>query len=188
MTAYNITIPPVTFKVREETDESPGFAWKDLTTEEVFANRRVVLFGLPGAWTPTCSSTHVPGYIANYDQIKDYGIDEVYCTSVNDSFTMNAWFTHLEVNETVKPLPDGSGEFARKMGFLVKKDNLGFGDRSWRYSMVVNDGIVERMFIEPGMDDNVETDMFVVSDAISMVAYLEEHKINTHRAEHGIVS
>lgn len=176
MTAYNITIPPVTFKVREEIDEAPGFAWKDLTSGEVFADRRVVLFGVPGAWTPTCSSTHVPGYIANYDEIKSHGIDEIYCTSVNDTFTMNAWFTNLEVNGSVKPLPDGGGEFARKMGFLVKKDNLGFGFRSWRYSMVVDNGIIEHMFIEPGMDDNVETDMFVVSDAITMVDYLQSKK------------
>lgn len=176
MTAYNITIPPVIFKARVEVSETPGFAWKDLTSSEVFANRRVVLFGLPGAWTPTCSSTHLPGYIANYDEIKSYGIDEVYCTSVNDTFTMNAWFTHLEVNGTVKSLPDGSGEFARKMGFLVKKDNLGFGFRSWRYSMVVDNGIIERMFIEPGMDDNVVEDMFVVSDAITMIDYLQSKK------------
>jgi len=177
MTAYNISIPPVTFKARVEIDEAPGFAWADLTSHEIFANKRIVLFGLPGAWTPTCSSTHLPGYIANYNVIKDLGVDEIYCTSVNDSFTMNAWFNHLEVGKTVKPLPDGSGEFARKMGFLVKKDNLGFGMRSWRYSMVVDNGIVEQMFIEPGMNDNVEEDVFIVSDALTLIDYLQTIKV-----------
>jgi len=173
MTAYQITIPPVTFKTRVEADESPGFVWKDITTQSIFDNRRVVLFGVPGAWTPTCSSSHVPGYIINYDEIKSHGIDEIYCTSVNDSFTMNAWFIHLGVNNTVKPLPDGSGDLARKLGFLVKKDNFGFGMRSWRYSMVVDNGIVEYMFVEPGMNDNVEDDLFVVSDALTMISYLQ---------------
>ena len=169
--AFDIRVPDVTFKVRRETDTSPGFEWYDLKSQEIFENKRVVIFALPGAFTPTCSSTHVPGYEMSYDEIKEKGIDEIYCLSINDSFVMNSWFSSLEITN-VKPLPDGCGEFTRKMGYLVKKDNLGFGDRSWRYSMVVNNGIVEAMFVEPGIMDNAENDPFEVSGAPTMLEYL----------------
>lgn len=173
--AFDITVPFVTFKTRREIDEAPGFEWYDLTSEEIFAGKRVVIFSLPGAFTPTCSSTHLPGYEMEYDKLKELGMDEVYCLSVNDSFVMNAWFDHLGV-ENVKPIPDGSAEFTRKMGFLVEKDNLGFGMRSWRYAMVVNDGVVEQMFVEPGQDDNVPNDPFIVSDFQTVSEYLEQMK------------
>lgn len=169
--AFDIRVPDVTFKVRRETDVSPGFEWYDLKSQEIFENKRVVIFALPGAFTPTCSSTHLPGYEMAYNDIKDKGIDEIYCLSINDSFVMNSWLTSLEI-DNVKPLPDGCGEFTRKMGYLVKKDNLGFGDRSWRYSMVVNNGIVEAMFVEPGIMDNAENDPFEVSGAPTMLEYL----------------
>lgn len=169
--AFDIRVPDVTFKVRRETDTSPGFEWYDLKSQEIFENKRVVIFALPGAFTPTCSSTHLPGYEMSYDEIKEKGIDEIYCLSINDSFVMNAWLSSLEITN-VKPLPDGCGEFTRKMGYLVKKDNLGFGDRSWRYSMVVNNGIVEAMFVEPGIMDNAENDPFEVSGAPTMLEYL----------------
>lgn len=171
---FNIIVPPVTFKTRKETNSTPGFVWYDLTSEEIFANKRVAVIALPGAFTPTCSSTHLPGYDLNYDTIRELGIDEVYCLSVNDSFTMNAWFTKLEI-KNVKPIPDGSAEFTRKFGFLVKKDNLGFGMRSWRYSMVVNDGTVEMMWVEPGLADDAENDPFEVSDAFTMIEYLQKN-------------
>lgn len=165
-------MPPVVFKQRVETDQSPGFEWKDLTTGEIFAGKRIAFFALPGAFTPTCSSTHLPGYEANYDELKKHGIDEVYCLSVNDAFVMNAWFKNLGI-ESVKPIPDGSGEFTRRMGYLVQKDNVGFGMRSWRYSMIVNDGVVEMLWEEPGIADNMQGDPFEVSDVYHMLEYLQ---------------
>jgi len=172
MSAFIIRVPEVVFKTRVKTDEQPGFAWKDVTSRDIFQGKRVVVFALPGAFTPTCSSTHLPGYEASYQDFKKYGINEVYCLSVNDTFTMNAWMNQMGV-ENVKSIPDGTGEFTRKMGMLVNKDNLGFGLRSWRYSMVVNDGVVEQMFVEPGFADNAESDPFEVSDADNMLKFLE---------------
>lgn len=170
-----VTVPNVTFKVRQQTDQSPGFIWADVTSADLFANKRVVVFSLPGAFTPTCSSTHLPGYEANYADVKAQGVDEVYCLSVNDSFVMNAWFRQQEI-QNVKSIPDGSGEFSRKFGMLVDKDNLGFGMRSWRYAMVVNDGVVEKLFVEQGYTDNAQDDPFEVSDVYTMLRYLKEAK------------
>jgi len=174
--ALDIRVPPVTFKNRVETLESPGFKWQDLNYADVFADKRVIIFGLPGAFTPTCSSTHLPTFEAYYDEFKKLGIDEIYCLSVNDSFVMNAWFNSQDIKK-VKALPDGSGEFTRKMGFLVKKDNLGFGDRSWRYSMIVNNGVVEMIWVEPGLSDNTESDPFEVSDADTCIKWLEDNQL-----------
>lgn len=170
--AFDIRVPDVTFKTRRETTEAPGFEWYDLKSQEIFENKRVVIFSLPGAFTPTCSSTHLPGYELAYDDIIAKGIDEIYCISCNDTFVMNAWMNSQDVSK-VKPLPDGSGEFTRKMGFLVDKTNIGFGMRSWRYSMIVNDGLVESLFVEPGIEDNAEGDPFVVSGAPTILEYLE---------------
>ncbi len=170
--AFNITVPKVTFKTRRETDEAPGFEWHDLTSEDMFTGKRVVLFALPGAFTPTCSSTHLPGYEMEYDKLKELGMDEVYCLSVNDTFVMNSWMSAQEVSK-VKPVPDGAGEFSRRLGFLVDKSNIGFGMRSWRYSMIINDGVVEQMFVEPGLSDNADGDPFEVSDVYTMLEYLQ---------------
>jgi thioredoxin-dependent peroxiredoxin len=168
-------VPDVVFKTRVR-DESVGgpnpFRWQDRTTQEIFGGKRVVVFSLPGAFTPTCSSTHLPRYEELYDEMKGLGIDEIYCLSVNDAFVMFQWGKNLGA-EKVKLLPDGNGEFTRKMGMLVEKSNLGFGLRSWRYSMVVNDGTIEKVFAEPGYSDNCETDPFEVSDADTMLAYLK---------------
>lgn len=182
MAQFSISVPPVTFKTRVESDTAPGFTWKDVTTDELFAGKRVALFGLPGAFTPTCSSTHLPGYEANYEELQKLGIDDVYCTSVNDSFVMNAWFNSLDI-KNVKPIPDGTGEFARMLGFLISKNNLGFGMRSWRYSMIVDNGIVEMMWVEPGLGDEVEGDPFQVSDVYTMINYLQLQD----QVEHGAV-
>jgi peroxiredoxin len=172
--AFRIQVPQdAVFHIRVAADNSPGFVWSQLGYADIFQGRRVAIVALPGAWTPTCSSTHLPGFSASYDRLKDAGLDEVYCLSVNDSFTMNAWFNHLNIKNVV-PLPDGNGDFSRKMGFLVHKHNLGFGDRSWRYSMVVNDGTVEMMWIESGLSDNASTDPFSVSDAYTMLEWLEK--------------
>lgn len=171
-------VPDVVFKtrVRDESVEGENpFRWQDVTSDEVFKGKRIAIFALPGAFTPTCSSTHLPGYEKSYDELKAQGIDEVYCLSVNDAFVMFQWGKHQEAKK-VKLLPDGNGEFTRKMGMLVKKEDLGFGDRSWRYSMVVNYGVIEKIFIEEGFGDNCPTDPFEVSDAETMLNYLKEHK------------
>jgi peroxiredoxin len=169
------TVPQVTFKtrVRDESVEGPNpFRWQDVDTDDLFSGRKVVILALPGAFTPTCSSTHLPGYEARYDEFKSLGVDEIYCLSVNDAFTMFQWAKQLGV-EKVKMLPDGSGDFTRRMGMLVRKDNLGFGERSWRYSMLVEDGTITAMFAEPGISDNCPTDPFEVSDADTMMAHLK---------------
>lgn len=173
---FLVKVPEVTFKTRQAIDEAPGFAWKDLTTRDIFMGKRVVIFALPGAFTPTCSSTHLPGFEEAYSDIIAQGIDEVYCLSVNDTFVMNSWMKAQDI-ELVKPLPDGTGEFSRKMGFLVDKSNIGFGMRSWRYAMVVNDGIVEQFFVENGFGDNIDMDPFVVSDAQTVLKYLQSVEV-----------
>ena len=169
------TVPEVVFKtrVRDESVEGPNpFRWQDISSDEIFRGRKVVVFALPGAFTPTCSSTHLPGYEAKYDEFKALGVDDIYCLSVNDAFTMFQWGKQLGV-EKVKLLPDGSADFTRRMGMLVRKDNLGFGDRSWRYSMLVEDGAITALFAEPGLSDNCPTDPFEVSDADTMLNHLK---------------
>jgi peroxiredoxin len=168
-------VPEVVFKtrVRDATVEgSNPFRWQDLSSEDIFSGRRIVVFALPGAFTPTCSSSHLPGFEQKYEEFKALGIDEVYCLSVNDAFTMFQWGRQLGV-EKVKLLPDGSGLFTRLMGMLVRKDNLGFGERSWRYSMLVEDGEITQLFSEPGRCDDCPTDPFEVSDADTMLTYLK---------------
>ena len=169
------TVPDVLFKTRVRNDKLPGtnpFEWKDLSSKEIFAGKKIVLFALPGAFTPTCSSTHLPGYEAKFDEFKALGIDNVVCLSVNDAFVMYQWGKSQDVKKTFL-LPDGSGEFTRKIGMLVDKDNLGFGMRSWRYSMLVDDGNIRKVFSEPGFADNCGTDPFEVSDADTMLDYIK---------------
>lgn len=173
--SFPTQVPQVTFKtrVRDESVEGPNpYRWQDVTTDEIFKGKKVVLFSLPGAFTPTCSSTHLPGYEAAYDEFKALGVDEVICLSVNDAFVMFQWGKAQGV-EKVKLLPDGSGEFTEKMGMLVKKDNLGFGKRSWRYSMLVEDGVIKKLFVEPGFMDDCPIDPFEVSDAPTMLKFLK---------------
>jgi peroxiredoxin len=168
-------VPEVVFKtrVRDESVEGPNpFRWQDVKSEDIFKGKKVVVFALPGAFTPTCSSTHLPGFESKYDEFKALGVDEVYCLSVNDAFTMFQWGQHMGVKK-VKLLPDGSGEFSRLMGMLVRKDNLGFGERSWRYSMLVEDGKITALFSEPGKCDNCPSDPFEVSDADTMLKHLK---------------
>jgi peroxiredoxin len=171
----NDKVPQVVFKTRVR-DESVGgdnpFRWQDLSTDEIFAGKKVVLFSLTGAFTPTCSSTHTPGYESKYDEFMDLGVDKVVCLSVNDAFVMFKWAKDLGVSK-VFMLPDGNADFTRAMGMLVEKNNLGFGDRSWRYSMYVVDGVIQKMFVEEGMEDNHGKDPFEVSDAETMLTYLK---------------
>lgn len=154
-------VPSCTFHTRV------GDSWKDVTTDELFSGKKVVVFSLPGAFTPTCSSTHLPRYNELANAFKENGVDSILCVSVNDTFVMNAWAADEE-SDNIVMIPDGNGEFTEGMGMLVEKNNLGFGKRSWRYSMLVNDGVIEKMFIEP----EKEGDPFEVSDADTMLKHI----------------
>ena len=158
-------IPQVTFKCRVDSD------WQDVTTQDLFAGKKVGIFSLPGAVTPTCSSTHLPGYEAYYDALQSAGLDEIYCVSVNDAFVMNAWCKDQDIQK-VKVIPDGNLEFTEGMGMSTTFKNRGFGQRSWRYSAVINDGVVEKMWVEPGLTEDSGPDPFEVSNAETMLEYL----------------
>ena len=169
------TVPSAVFKTRVRNEALGGanpFDWKDLSSDEVFKNKNVVLFSLPGAFTPTCSTSHLPRYEALYKAFKAQGVDAIVCLSVNDAFVMFQWGKSQNA-ENVFLLPDGNAEFTRKMGMLVDKTNLGFGQRSWRYSMYVENGDIKQLFSEAGFADNCETDPFEVSDADTMLNYLK---------------
>lgn len=154
-------VPSVTFRTRQNDE------WVDVSTESLFKGKTVVVFSLPGAYTPTCSSTHLPRYNELASIFKANGVDEILCISVNDTFVMNAWVADQEA-ENITMIPDGNGEFTEGMGMLVGKQDLGFGNRSWRYSMLVKDGIIDKMFIEPQKPG----DPFEVSDADTMLNYI----------------
>ena len=167
-----------TFKFREgDSDEKGGCTfiggtWKDVTTDDLFKGKRVVMFSLPGAFTPTCSSEELPSYDRMYNEFKELGIDDVYCVSVNDAFVMNAWARDLEIKH-VKMIPDGCGTFTSNMGMLVAKPKQGFGMRSWRYAAIVNNGEVEKMFEEPGFNNfSDDDDPYVVSKPEIVKNYL----------------
>lgn len=154
-------VPNVIFRVRQDNE------WVNITTDDLFAGKTVIVFSLPGAFTPTCSSTHLPGYNELAKTFRENGVDEIVCISVNDTFVMNEWAKSQNA-ENVRLIPDGNGEFTEGMGMLVDKADLGFGKRSWRYSMLVKDGLVEKMFIEP----EEPGDPFKVSDAETMLNYI----------------
>ncbi len=155
-------VPKVTFHTRVR-DESIGgdnpFRWEDKTSDDYFAGKKVVLFSLPGAFTPTCSTYQLPDFEKLFPEFQAKGVDAIYCMSVNDTFVMNAWAKGQGLNN-VSVIPDGSGEFTRKMGMLVNKDNLGFGARSWRYAAIVDDGKITKWFEEPGFEDNCGEDPY----------------------------
>lgn len=154
-------VPNVTFHTRQGND------WVDVSTDDIFAGKNVIVFSLPGAFTPTCSSTHVPRYNQLADTFKANGVDNIVCVSVNDTFVMNEWKVDQEADQ-VDFIPDGNGDFSEGMGLLVGKEDLGFGKRSWRYSMYVKDGVIDKMFIEPQKPG----DPFEVSDADTMLGYI----------------
>lgn len=162
-------VPNVTFRTRRDHE------WVDLTSDEVFAGKTVVVFSLPGAFTPTCSSSHVPRYNQLEPVLSANGVDEVICVSVNDAFVMDEW-KRSQNADRVTFLPDGNGDFTDGMGLLVGKEDLGFGKRSWRYSMLVRDGVVEKMFVE----EEVPGDPFGVSDADTMLEYLDPNAKAPH--------
>src|SRR3989339_519770 len=154
------SVPQIVFKTRVRDAKVKGpnpYRWRDVTSDEIFDGKKIILFALPGAFTPTCSSTHAPGYDRAHEEFKNLGVDEVICLSVNDPFVMSHWGKDLGIKH-VTMLPDGNGDFTRAMGMLVKKEDLGFGMRSWRYSMLVVDGVIEKMFIEEGYMDNSQND------------------------------
>ncbi len=160
------SVPEVVFKTREHN------AWVDVSTNALFAGRNVIVFSLPGAFTPTCSSAHVPRFNELAATFRRNGIDEIVCVSVNDAFVMNEWARDQHA-ENIRFIPDGNGEFTEAMGLLVDKNDLGFGRRSWRYSMLVRDGIIEKMFIEP----DVPGDPYEVSDADTLLEYLNPEAV-----------
>jgi peroxiredoxin len=170
-------VPSAEFHVREydieadETNSNP-YKWVMKNSFDYFAGKRVVLFSLPGAFTPTCSTMQLPGFEEKYDEFKALGIDEIYCISVNDSFVMNAWAKSQNL-KNVKVIPDGSSDFTSRMNMAVEKDNLGFGVRSWRYAMVANNGKIEQMFVEPGKRDNAKDDPYGETSPDNILAWLK---------------
>ena len=163
-------IPQVTLKTRVRDENVEGenpFRWQDVNTKDLFAGKRIAVFSLPGAFTPTCSNERL------YDEFKARGVDEVYCISVNDAFVMYQWGKSLGL-EKVKLLPDGSGDFTRRMGMLIKKNHLGFGERSWRYAMIADDGVISAWFEEPGInDEGIDDDPYGESAPDKVLAWLE---------------
>ncbi len=166
MRAEGYEIPQVEFVFRENGE------FVNRTSKELFDGKRVVIFSLPGAFTPTCSAYQIPGFEEKYDDFIGNGIDAIYCISVNDGFVMNAWAKDQGI-EKVKLIPDGNAYFTRSMGMLVTKSNLGFGERSWRYAAVVDNGIIEKLFVEAGKRDNADTDPYEVTNPETILSYLK---------------
>lgn len=162
-------VPSVVFHTRQ------GHEWVDLSSDDIFKGKTVVVFSLPGAFTPTCSSSHVPRYNELAPVFREHGVDTIACISVNDTFVMNAWKQEQKADDILF-IPDGNGQFTEGMGMLVDKDDLGFGKRSWRYSMLVKNGVVEKMFIEPDKPG----DPFEVSDADTMLAHIAPNAKKPH--------
>lgn len=168
-------VPSVVFKtrVRDDSIEGPNpFRWEDVNTFDLFANKRVVLFSLPGAFTPTCSTYQLPGFEEKFAEFKALGIKDIYCVSVNDAFVMNCWAKQQKVKK-VKMIPDGSCQFTGQMRMAVQKDNLGFGERSWRYACVINNGKIEKWFVEPGFEDNTAEDPYGETSPENVLAWLQ---------------
>jgi thioredoxin-dependent peroxiredoxin len=169
-------VPDSVFRTRQRNPALGGdnpFEWRDLTSTEIFAGRRVVLFGVPGAFTPACSESHLPGFERLHDDFVAAGIDQVICLSVNDAFVMFQWAKALNISK-VFMLPDGNGDFSRKMGMLVDRSAQGMGLRSWRYAMLVEDGQIVQVFSEPGLRDNPPGVPVQVSDAETMLRFVRE--------------
>lgn len=159
-------------RVRNPALDGPNpFEWKDVSADEIFGGRRIVLFALPGAFTPACSESHLPGFEAHHASFLELGIDEVICLAVNDAFVMHHWARSLGI-EKVRMLPDGNGDFSDGMGMLVRRTGQGMGRRSWRYSMHVEDGEIRKLFAEPGLTDEPPGVPVKVSGAETMLDYL----------------
>ena len=177
---FKTVVPDVVFRTRVRDDSIAGpnpFRWEDVTTKQLFAKKDVVVFSLPGAFTPTCSTFQVPNFEKLHASFKGYGVEEIYCISVNDAFVMNAWAKQQAVSR-IKMLPDGNGEFTRKMGMLVDKSNLGFGMRSWRYAFYAKDRQIIKMWAEPGLSDNADSDPYGVTSPESLLQWFS---VASHR-------
>ena len=173
-------VPDVCLKtrVRDDTVEGPNpFRWQDMQTTELFAGKRIVLFGLPGAFTPTCSSKQLPGFEANVEAYKQLGVSDVYCMSVNDAFVMYQW-GQAQGLKNIKLLPDGNGDFTRRIGMLIDKRHLGFGQRSWRYAAVIDDGRIAAWFEEPGINDaGTDSDPYEQSTPENILGWLQANPV-----------
>ena len=169
--------PPCTvfqMRVRDDSIEGPNpYRWHQTNSDELLKGKRVVIFSLPGAFTPTCSTYQLPGFEAAAQEIFGMGIDHIYCISVNDAFVMNAWAKSQNL-KNVEVIPDGSAEFTRKMGMLVKKDNLGFGLRSWRYAALIDNKTIKRLWIEEGFGDNTTGDSYGISSPENILKDLKQ--------------
>ena len=166
MRSEGYQIPQVEFVFREAGE------FVTRTSSQLFNEKRVVIFSLPGAFTPTCSAYQLPGFEEKFDEFKALGIDEIYCISVNDGFVMNAWAQDQNI-QNVKLIPDGNAYFTRSMGMLVSKSNLGFGERSWRYAAVVDNGLIEKLFVEAGQRDNADTDPYEETTPDAVLDYVK---------------
>ncbi|HMO28281.1 peroxiredoxin [Enterovirga sp.] len=172
------TVPDIVFHTRVRNDALGGpnpFEWKDVTTDDLFAGKNIVLLALPGAFTPACSDSHLPAYEEHYEDFRALGIDAIYCLSVNDAFVMFQWAKSRDIRK-IFMLPDGNGEFTRLMGMLVQRSRTGMGLRSWRYSMHVRDKQILRVFSEPGFRDEPPSVGVTVSDAATMLEYLSSRR------------
>ena len=176
-------VPGVRFKIRVRDDSVQGpnpFRWDWLNTYQIFGGKTVLMFSLPGAFTPTCDTYQLPGFDNSFEAFKDLGIDEIYCLSVNDAFVMNCWGKQQNL-KNVKLIPDGNGEFTNKMNMLVQKENLGFGDRSWRYAMIVEDGLITHWFEEPGFKHNAEDDPYGETSPENILSHLRAAAVDKER-------
>jgi len=171
-----IKIPAVDFYMRVQ-DQNGKYKWVQKNSHELF-KKRILLFSVPGAFTPTCTDFQLPDYEYNYDTIRNLDIDEIYCISVNDAFVMNSWAKQIGVRH-VQMIPDGNGDFTRQMGMLVDKSDVGLGQRSWRYSAVIKDGVVEKWFEEPGRCDRSRNDPYINCTVNELLKYLSHLKINS---------
>jgi thioredoxin-dependent peroxiredoxin len=172
-------IPSVVFKTRVRDERIGGdnpYRWQDVGTDEIFGGKRIAVFSLPGAFTPVCSGSQCPDYERQYQDLLECGVNDVYCISVNDAFVMFQWAKHLAI-KNLKLLPDGNAAFTRRMGMLVNKEHLGFGYRSWRYSMVVDDRKIRLFFEEPGINDaGADDDPYTVTKPDVMLEHLRKLK------------
>jgi len=176
-------VPSVRFKVRVRDDSIQGpnpFRWSEINTFQMFGGKKVIVFSLPGAFTPTCDTFQLPGFENNYDKFEELGIDDIYCISVNDSFVMNCWAKQQNL-KNVKVIPDGNADFTTAMNMCVSKRNLGFGERSWRYAFIADDGIITSWWQEPGFGNNVDEDPYGETSPENILQWLRAAKVEAER-------
>lgn len=176
-------VPSVRFKVRVRDDSIQGpnpFRWSEINTFQMFGGKKVIVFSLPGAFTPTCDTFQLPGFENNYDKFKELGVDDIYCISVNDSFVMNCWAKQQNL-KNVKVIPDGNADFTHAMRMGVSKRNLGFGERSWRYAFIADDGIITAWWQEPGFGNDVDEDPYGETSPENILQHLQAKAVEAER-------